>query len=528
MAASFDLVSEPWIPCVRLDGTSDELGLLDTLTQAHELREVVDASPLVTASLHRLLLAIVHRNFGPHNYDAWRELWEAGRFDAQVLTEYFDQWRHRFDLFDEERPFYQTPGMLGATYHPLAVFAEELASGINKTLFSHDIDSEPVEFSPARAAALVIAMQNYDLSGTRSHPEGSGRTYPSAAPLGLGFAFMSVGDTLLQTLLLNLVAWDPVANDHIQANPADIPSWERDEAPWVGERMPDGYVDYLTWQARCLHLRAEDAERGHISVKWAIRAGGEDFASPLGEVDPMVAYVRNDKATSSDVPYSPFKGSVGRTLWRDSMVLLRDIEGQSHRPSVLDHVARAAQYVGLARPALLRLWALGLVRGRQAAKVEYWRHERLPLPLRYLADDELVEHLRACLELTESVHGSLYGAGCALAEQALTAGVRDPDGGAVSNMIDSLGVSTHYWSALELPFRELVVDLAAKDADRDALEVAWVARLRRTAWQVFERAQNSLAPNARNLRAISHARRVLGGSLKKKLADYEEVTAHAD
>src|SRR5690554_2687234 len=113
MAPSFDLVSEKWIPCVRLDGSTDELGLFNTIAQAHELREVVDASPLVTASLHRLLLAILHHNFGPRKYDDWRELWEAKQFDAQVLAAYFDEWRHRFDLFDEERPFYQTPGMDG-------------------------------------------------------------------------------------------------------------------------------------------------------------------------------------------------------------------------------------------------------------------------------------------------------------------------------------------------------------------------------------------------------------------------------
>ena len=529
MAPSFDLVSEPWIPCIRLDGSSDELGLLDTLVQAHELREVVDASPLVTASLHRLLLAILHRNFGPRNLNAWRELWEAGQFEDEVLAAYFDKWRHRFDLFDEERPFYQRAGMEGVKYHPFAVFAEEMSSGNNPALFAHDTDSEPASFSPARAAALVIAMQNYDLSGTRSNPDGSGPAYPDAAPLALGFAFVPIGDTLFHTLMLNFITEDPILNDQLGVNDADLPAWEREDAPSVTERYPDGYIDYLTWQARCLHLSAEDLASGQMEVRSAVRAAGEDFAGPLGEVDPMIAYVRNESARSNDTPYTAYKGRVDRTLWRDSMVLLRDAEGRSQRPPVLNHVAQVAKALGLPRSTGLSLWALGLVRGAQAAKVEYWRHERFPLPLRYLADDELVDYLQECLALTEGVHGSLYGATCALAEQALTAGVRDADSTAVGEFVRSLGVSADYWSSLELPFRELVVELAAEDTDRFARELKWVELLRRTAWQVFERSESSLAANARNLRAISHARRVLGGSLRKQLAAFEEVNeSHAD
>lgn len=86
---TFNLVDEPWIPCVTADGASIELGLLDTLTRAHELREMADPSPLVTVALHRLLLAIVHRLLdGPASYDAWCAVWNAGQFDsAQPVLE---------------------------------------------------------------------------------------------------------------------------------------------------------------------------------------------------------------------------------------------------------------------------------------------------------------------------------------------------------------------------------------------------------------------------------------------------------
>ena len=69
---SFNLIDGEWIPCIMLDGTTREFGLLETLARAHEVEEVFDPSPLITASLHRLLLAILHRNFGPASIQEWR------------------------------------------------------------------------------------------------------------------------------------------------------------------------------------------------------------------------------------------------------------------------------------------------------------------------------------------------------------------------------------------------------------------------------------------------------------------------
>ena len=69
MTISFNLIDEPWIPCI-LDGTRVELGLRDVLAQAQQLREIRGDSPLETASLHRLLLAVLHRIFGPKSWTA--------------------------------------------------------------------------------------------------------------------------------------------------------------------------------------------------------------------------------------------------------------------------------------------------------------------------------------------------------------------------------------------------------------------------------------------------------------------------
>ncbi|HZQ38177.1 MAG TPA: type I-E CRISPR-associated protein Cse1/CasA, partial [Dehalococcoidia bacterium] len=49
----FNLIEEPWVPVLLPDGAPAEVSLGEALVRAHELREVADESPLVTASLHR-------------------------------------------------------------------------------------------------------------------------------------------------------------------------------------------------------------------------------------------------------------------------------------------------------------------------------------------------------------------------------------------------------------------------------------------------------------------------------------------
>src|SRR6266508_3593688 len=99
MMVPFNLIAERWIPCRTADGRSEELSLRDTLVRAHDLRELWDSSPLVTVALLRLLLAVLHRCFGPGNREAWRALWSAGRLDAARLDAYFDGHRDCFELF---------------------------------------------------------------------------------------------------------------------------------------------------------------------------------------------------------------------------------------------------------------------------------------------------------------------------------------------------------------------------------------------------------------------------------------------
>ncbi len=130
MTASFNLVDRPWIPC-QFAGTAvpHDLSLRDALARAKEITGIVADSPLETIAVHRLLLAVLHRIFRVVDDADWSQLWEADCFDAERVDAWADAWRHRFDLFDAERPFYQAPGLPEAAGTTVAKLGHEFSAG---------------------------------------------------------------------------------------------------------------------------------------------------------------------------------------------------------------------------------------------------------------------------------------------------------------------------------------------------------------------------------------------------------------
>ena len=294
---TFDLVDEPWIPCIRADdGMVVELGIRQALTEAPALREISDPSPLVTAALHRLLLAILHRTHGPATMREWAAIWEASAFDTARLDAYLDGHRDRFDLFDPERPFYQTTGVR-ADYpdylKPMGVLAHELLLGTPPTLFQQVPDD--LSFSPARAARTVVALQAFAVGGLISYQAKHGEPdkpfkYSQDAPLKKGAVVLNRGASLFETLMLNLhryagdkgFPWDFDPDD-------DLAAWERlistdDDRAWQegADRAPTGYIDLLTWQSRRLRLVPE-RDGDAVVVRQAVVVRGPGFPAGWGE-----------------------------------------------------------------------------------------------------------------------------------------------------------------------------------------------------------------------------------------------------
>jgi len=550
MRPSFNLVDEPWIPCLFADGDTDELCLYDALARAHEIREIFDSSPLVVTALHRLLLAILHRNFGPESLIDWKKLWQRGCWDEVALCGYFNRWRHRFDLFHPEWPFYQVPEMKNdekqpIQKHPVHLLALEASAGNNPTLFDHSFSTSPANFTPAYAARYLLARQGYSIGFGKSNP-----FYFKDSPLIRGVSVLTLGDSLWETLALNMVAYN--AERPIPRSGEDLPAWEKETLPEPnGTGNPiRGYVDYLTWQSRRVHLFPEG---NPAVVRWCQVQQNLMLPEPH-PLDPFKSHVPD-----KEKGWRPRGIVPERAVWRDSHTLFQAAD-QSLRPEVFDWACRIwklRESGEISAKATYGFLAVGIATDiGKAANITLWRQERLPLPLVYLEDEKLLGRLKDALDCAENVNRVL-GLHLRLVALTISDSKADPErhlrdigiaifkpeigkrlSGAlfsteVKNTLKSWAPDRLYFSQLEAPFRRLLVELPEdRDTDEDGnIEYGrnqlpqWGQVLRQAAIDAFNTIATGLGGSPRALKAVALVESRFKAALAGKISEGGEHEA---
>jgi CRISPR system Cascade subunit CasA len=512
-AFSFNLVDEAWIPCLDSKGVPVDLSLRDVLTQAHQLQSIVGDSPPVTVALHRLLLAILHRVFGPENENVWADLWKAEQWDAQSIDVYLGRWRHRFDLFDEERPFYQVANLhMESNWVSVRRLAHHL--GAINPLFEHSDGEDETAFSPAMAARAIVAAQGFSLCGT------SGAFFPRKrttdkkvqamfvdAINARSINFILVGNSLFETLSLNLLQYPD--QQVVTSFDDDAPVWETDNAAKIDRGPLTGYLDYLTWQNRRILLKAEADAVGNTVVKvmrW-------EPTNRLDMVlrDPMQHNVKNKKEGFSFLRFSEDK-----VLWRDSAALL-----SVHQTNSGDQINfppatfRWVNYLkgpisdvetGLEAQRIFQCLALGMASKPGQANVYFYREERIPLPIG-----------KSDIYVTIRILGMHWQV--PRADELKWAGLSKGAKNSINSWIAHTGVERSYWSSLDIPFQSFIVDLAK---DQEEAQKVWFAQLRTAAWDAFEQAAECVGNDGRSFKAMVRGRGYLAYRLKETLPNVEE------
>ncbi len=495
---SFNLADKEWIPCIMRDGSSRELGILETLSKADDIKEIFDPSPLVTAALQRLLLAILHRNFGPASVEEWETMWKTEHFDRSILQEYFDKWYSRFDLFDKEYPFYQIAEFGERKWKRVVVsdLLPEIARGNNPTLFDHTLDDSCAPLDVATAARNLISLQSFKLGGL----SGLGPNFVDA-PSARNILFLVQGENLSQTLMLNLVKYNK--DEPIPGSDGDCPVWEQDHP--LNSSIPKGYLDYLTWQTLFLRLVPDSSGVRIMGCEMAL---GRNLKSHRNLFDPAVAYRKDVKAGWLGLRFRE-----NRVLWRDSTSLLRIASEEKRPPQITQWLSLLVKRKVVEKSSIYRVDAYGL--GTNQARIDFWRHERLPLPLDYFANESLVEDLQIALEKCEGVRKVLGYALRGFVRGMLAPPEGNPNKDAVTNLVNHLGAERLYWSRLETHFYHLFMELP--NGRNKALDT-WADTLRHTCWDCFGEATRDLDGSARTLRSIVEARQILGSGLNRVLA----------
>lgn len=461
-------------------------------------------------------------------------MWEAGQWDSNAIRAYLKQWQHRFDLLDDQRPFYQTPG-LSEKMEPStsSILACEQSSKNAATLFDHHADHIAAVVSPVRAACLVVANQAFNLGGLCSREKGGN---PSAKDTPIARAAMAlvIGDNLFETLMFNMVRYDIQRGFPFGGQSAnDAPAWEQDSPAAVAERRPRGYLDYLTWQSRRIGLESEVDEGGCLQVRRALIADGYRFPAGFFPSDEeiMTAHMLNPRAESGSDPQRALRLRRDRVVWRDSTALFQSLGAEGDgvhtvRPRAIDWLATLVDLGVLDRSECYSTSVLGACSKPGQKKIYFWRHERQPIPLSYLTDEDLVDDLSVALEVAKDASDALTSAGWPIGR--ILAGPhpnkRSENEAVRKKLGDYLPSLRVYWSSLEPQFHELLLHLPGDYDHRQQQLVLWAEVVERTAWWAFDECFRALPTGANFLHGQVVARSKFAGKLYGDvLRDYKEV-----
>jgi len=508
----FCLCSAAWLPCSTLDGKTVQLGLVDTLVRAHEIRGLADPSPLVAAAVTRMLLAIVHRSIGgPRSIGQWVDLVRHGRLPEANITAYLDRVRSRLDLFDAQRPFAQVRGLDVEPADAATLMTPRSNWGGGTGLFSHRSEDQPASLAPDVAARWLVARQAFDVGGLVSGRPKSA----SAAPLTATAVVLVRGRSLFETLVSNLLVYAPERSAPIPGGAHDCPHWEQEppvakfESEAEPKRVPRGWLDALTWLARRIEL-VVDAGR---VVGWK-KAAWQGVATEAA-LDPMVAWVSNEKTG-----WRAVRIDSNRSFWRSSHALFEGMQigdGARQRPAALTQLSRSEARAVFPAAQRFTLDVHGIATDKAVIELERW--DRLEASAALLADPDAADSVRGGIELAESVFGALRQGLWVLARHAVAPGGRDPDAEDLRRLIDGLAVAPEYWNACEPAFSHFLELLSAGDKDNALAGLG--RRVRLIAETAFERGVRSLGENARMIRAVALASSRFRASLAALLASKE-------
>lgn len=303
----FNLVDEPWLMVLTADGKSKLVSLTELFEHAHEYQALAGDCEEQDVAVMRFLLGLLHRVFSQVDeqnvprvmtdseevLSFWNRLNRMGEFPVTPIFSYLDKWHDRFDLYDEEHPFYQVPlsfftepwngqeppagKLLSVTKLDGSIAKSNNVNKI-KVCATREFGDE-LRLTHPEAARWLIYHQLFDVAASKGYWKPSAVVVAERAGTGvdtkffpgygttLGLMYVQ-GTSLWETLMLNFVllrdgfyVWDYSESSHTIQELSSVPPWE-----WGSEReltpntenllciTPTNPVAVLCQQNRRVHL----------------------------------------------------------------------------------------------------------------------------------------------------------------------------------------------------------------------------------------------------------------------------------
>lgn len=255
---TMNLITDPWIPAIRLSGTRELFGLRELFAEAENLRDIA-VKPHERIALMRLLVCITQAALnGPHDETEWES---CGSIIQSRVTEYLERWHDSFDLLGSGFRFLQVSGLKKVKEsdegNAISKLDLTLASGNNATLFDNAAGEERM-IELGRTALNLLTFQCFSPGGRIgvalwNGKETAGKGSSNHAPCTPSSMLHSIilGPTLLETIRLNLLTRECV-EDNYGVGGWGKPIWE--EPPISGETKEAVKNATLTYLGRMAPL----------------------------------------------------------------------------------------------------------------------------------------------------------------------------------------------------------------------------------------------------------------------------------
>ncbi len=349
---NFNLIDDPWIPVTG----RPEQSLKGIFSDRSILR--LSGNPVDKIVMLRLLLSIVHASNRIPNLEAWNTL--SIEEMARNVLRYLDTVHDRFFLFGD-KPFLQVPELAGkgkpADVNALQVF---VATG-NKVVVSHWNQSR--QLSVPERIRLLLRSSCYACGGKRfdngivlserytGKQNEKGKPSTGAAGTLLGYSgylhSYLLGDTLLDTLRLNLLTEEEITQTGAFPDGVGVPFWE--EMPH-GEACPRA----RNYRRTCLGQLFPMDKFLLLQNDGIIMTDGIDYPNHKnGLFDPALTIVQEKKDTKA------VWASTSKRPWRELPALLSFLEvtGKMYQPYFLSTGLRKA---GKTPTEIVHIWAGGM------------------------------------------------------------------------------------------------------------------------------------------------------------------------
>jgi CRISPR type I-E-associated protein CasA/Cse1/CRISPR type I-E-associated protein CasB/Cse2 len=403
----FNLMDDPWLPYIDIEGKQGTGSIRHVLTNAHTIRDVTVDVPTQYPPILRMLLAVLHRALSekdhkkrsyPRSKDQWKALHHTGCLPKDLIEAYADTWRAFFELFDDQQPFMQV-GPKGLTV-PEPKSANLLVSyastGNNAPIFATHRDEIPDPLTPAQAARWLLHVQAWDTAGIKTGAQQDpaarkGKTTGNRTGLlgDLG-VLIPTSTTLHETLLFNLLVLDTTLSPS-----EDLPLWERRplDATWT-TRPPLGLLDLYTWPSRRIRLVPEILD-GRTVVRRALVCAGDRLdlsTTNLHAFEPHTAwYQPSPKGSDQPSPaLRPRRHRPGQELWRDLDGILgwdQPLASTNEDTKPLVFKQLGSHFRSAADLPTLQLRAYGISYGLQSAVILETYADSLMLPAELLVEN---------------------------------------------------------------------------------------------------------------------------------------------